>query len=113
MRQRDRDRFVKKANALIDSLGAIRIDGTAYLETKAGRLTIRVDDAKYQTNGLGTVFTHFHEPKRALDVVWGAHENPVHSSVNPHSGKWNFHYFSEWTVIDALEDLEYQLRKVM
>jgi len=114
MRQRDRDRFIKKAHTLIESLGATMGDDDRWhLETKAGELTLAVDGREYQTNGPGTVFTRFHEPKRAIEVVPGAHENPVHSTVNPHSGKWNFHYTGGWKVNDALEDLEYRLRGVI
>ena len=114
MRQRDRDRFITKANALIGSLGAtMGDDGRWHLETQVGELTLSVDDGKYQKVGPGTVFTRFQEPKRAIKVVRGAHGNAVHSTVKPYSGKWNHHYFSGWSVVDALEDLEHRLRGVI
>ncbi len=112
MRQRDRDRFIKKAHALIESLGATMGDDDRWhLETKAGELTLSVDENTI--GGPGIVFTRFLEPKRAIKVVPGAHENPVHSTINPYSGKWNFHYTGGWQVDDALEDLEHRLRGVI
>jgi len=87
-------------------------DDRWHLETMAGELTLAVD-GRDQTNGPGTVFTRFLEPKRAIKVVPGATVCPIHSTVNLYSGKWNHHYFHGWTVDGALEDLEYRLRGVI
>ena len=34
-------------------------------------------------------------------------------AVNPYSGKWNHHYFGDWSPDTAAFDLERQLRKVL
>ena len=54
MRQRDRDRFVKKANALIESLGATMGDDDRWhLETKVGDLALTVDEWSAKRAGPG------------------------------------------------------------
>ena len=104
MRRKERQRFVKKAIALLLSLGARQDDGEPYrftLETKAGCLRLHPDE--HRITGLGTVFTRFDDPQAARQLV----------ECNPYSGKWNFHFFDGWTVETALADLTYRLRKVL
>ncbi len=101
MQSQERLRFVRQANELIESLGAIGEDDYWFLETKCGRLRLHVYDNS--TTGPGTVFTCFDEPGRAKE----------HVECNPHSGKWNHHYFDLWEVDHALVDIEYQIKKVL
>jgi acetylornithine deacetylase/succinyl-diaminopimelate desuccinylase-like protein len=103
MRKRDRQRFVKQANKLIESLGGVHRErhNEWELETRFGRLVLHVTEN--YVGGPGTVFTRFDDPSIAKRNV----------CCNRCSGKWNHHYFEEWTVETALVDLEYRLRKVL
>ncbi len=104
MQTKQRQLFLTKAIKLLLDLGAQQADGEMYrftLETKAGLLRLHAD--AHQTEGLGTVFTRFDDPKAARQVV----------DCNPFSGKWNHHYFSGWTVEAALADLSTQLQRVL
>lgn len=105
MNKRERDRFVKQANALIENLGGtISFRDERYpwrLETQVGPLFLFVEENTI--GGPGTVFTRFENPSDAKQLV----------ECNPYSGKWNHHFFDGWTVKDALEHLEFWLRKVL
>jgi len=106
MRQRERNRWAKQANELIESLGAKPVDEWYpwRLETKAGKLSLRVEaHGKSQLDGLGIVFTRFDSPPDAKAVV----------DCNPHSGKWNHHYFKELTGPRALENLKLLLENIV
>ena len=106
MRKQDRQRFVREANKLIESLGATRDceyrSGDYWrLDTICGPLWLLVDDD--QPTGIGAVYTHFGEPKEALPLT----------DCNPHSGKWNHHYSDNWHSVDnAIKDLTYELRRI-
>jgi len=102
MRKRDKERFVKKANHLIKSLGAVPGDkGMDWtLHTIAGPLRLCV--RQNLSEGPGSVFTRFGNPEQAKKTV----------GCNPYSGKWNHHYFDPWSVNDALNNLEFELAKV-
>jgi hypothetical protein len=106
MRKRDRERWAKKVEALLKSLGA---ESTEHhypwrLETPAGLLRLIIDPHTGRgVKGPGTVFARFDDPEQARRRVW----------CNPHSGKWNHHYFSGWDVEMSLTDLKCQLEKVM
>lgn len=104
MKTKDAERFDRKAKELIVSYGGVLFDerlGRYELETSFGRLELVVRDnwAKRGKNGPGTVFTRFDDPDAAKRVV----------DCNPHSGKWNHHYFNGWTVEGALTDLKRSL----
>ena len=103
MRKRDQKQFRIQANILIESLGAKPVDEWYpwRLETKAGPLSIRVDEEVASV--IGTVYARFDSPLDGKELV----------DCNPHSGKWNRHYFDGWTVESALADLEFWLRKVL
>ena len=103
MRKRDRERFVKRCNEVIASLGGTRSDGIYQWElaTRYGSLGLSVSENRFE--GPGTVFTRFDDPKAARR----------HTNCNPHSGKWNHHYFDGWTVETALADFEYRVRSVL
>ena len=101
MRKKDRERFVKQATQLLLDLGATEEEGYSFtLQTKAGLLRLHVTENK--TSGPGTVFTRFDDPKAARKLV----------DCNPHSGKWNHHYF-DGTVESAIENLSFWLKKVL
>lgn len=103
--EKQRQQFLAKVIALLQSVGAVETDSTyrLTLETKAGRLALHPDPS--DTMGIGTVFTRFDDPQQAVALLG--------QSVNPHSGKWNHHYFDGWTVDMALADFEFQLRRVL
>jgi hypothetical protein len=103
--EKQRQQFLAKIVQLLQSVGAVETDSTYRfsLNTKAGRLTLHPDPN--DTMGIGTVFTRFDAPPRAVAILGQA--------VNPHSGKWNHHYFDGWTVETALADFEFQLRRVL
>lgn len=63
------------------------------LETKAGKLLIRVDKPKPRAKVL-SVFTRFDDHEKAFPLTYG--------ESNPHSGKWNFHYTSKGFTADRL-----------
>lgn len=71
------------------------------LATKYGVLRLHVTEN--YSDGPGTVFTRF-DDQQASEAGLGC---------NPHSGKWNHHYFSCWTIESAVKDLVYQLNKVL
>jgi hypothetical protein len=101
MTRRERQRFVKEAQALLLSLGAVQQGDDFILQTKAGRLTLH--PAEDRLDGLGTVFTRFDDPQAARKLV----------DCNRFSGKWNQNYFHDWTTETAIYDLGYQLSKVL
>ena len=103
MRQRDRRLFVQRCAALIADLGGVPVDGLYQWElaTRFGRLSLSV--IENTTVGPGTVFTRFDDPKTAQPQT----------GCNPYSGKWNHHYFDNWTVDIALTDIEHCLRSVL
>jgi hypothetical protein len=105
MRQHKRNQWEKRANALIESLGAEPVDEWYpwRLKTKVGMLSLLVRANELRNHGPGTVFTRFDSPPDAKEVV----------DCNPHSGKWNHHYFDAWTGPNALADLEQLLRSIM
>jgi len=100
MKRIEQERFVKGATALVERFGGVPDGDRWTMETKYGKLSLRVVG---DCGDSGTVFTRFDDAKRA-------HPD---TCCNPHSGKWNHHYFDPWTVKQALIDLEYQLKRVM
>ncbi len=104
MRKKERERFAKSVKELLLSLGAKQDEGRLYpftLETKAGGLSLSISDNA--TDGPGTVFTRFDDPKTARLFV----------DCNPHTGKCNHHYFNDWSVDAALADLAYHLKWIL
>ncbi len=94
--------FIERANELLSELGAECTGENVYaLETRLGRLRLLVTVNRLE--GPGTVFSRFDDAKRA------------HGSTdcNPHSGKWNHHYFDGWTTDAAIADLAVRLRGVL
>jgi len=105
MKQRNRNKWAKRANELIESLGAVAVDEHYpwCLTTKAGPLFLRVEANPLRNHGPGTVFTRFACPPAAKVVV----------DCNPHSGKWNHHYCKQWTGPQALDDLKLLLENII
>ena len=104
MRKKERERFVKNATQLLLDLGAEQDGGEMYrfsLQTKAGTLRLHVTENR--TDGPGTVFTRFDDPEAARKLL----------DCNPYSGKWNHHYFGDWSVDTAIYDLSVQLKKML
>jgi hypothetical protein len=103
MRKRDRQRFVHRCHELIKTFGGVRTEGFYEwaLPTRYGRLGLTVTENT--AGGPGTVFTRFDDPQAA---------HP-HTGCNRFSGKWNHHYFDNWTVDTALADLECDLHRVL
>jgi hypothetical protein len=54
------------------------------------------------TIGPGTIFTRFDDPHAAVQLA----------DSNRFSGKWNFHYFDDWTAETAIDDLSVRLKTV-
>jgi hypothetical protein len=96
-----RQQFITKVTALLLGLGAEPLDYEFVLHTKGGRLKLHPTDNMVE--GLGTVFTRFDDPRAAMQLV----------ACNPHSGKWNFHFFDGWTVEAAIQELAFQLNTVL
>jgi hypothetical protein len=101
MRKKERQRFVKQVKELLVKLGAEQRGEEFTLETKAGWLTLH--PTENFTDGPGTVFGRFTDPTAARGLV----------DCNPHSGKWNHHYFNGWTVNEAIENLSFWLKHVL
>ena len=99
--KKQRHQFIAKVAALLLDLGAEPRDYEFTLNTKAGLL--KIHPTENSVEGLGTVFTRFDDPKAARELV----------GCNPYSGKWNFHFFAGWSVDAALENLAFQLRRVL
>ena len=101
MTKKQRERFLAKVKELLLSLGATQKGDEFTLQTKAGDLWLF--PTPNSTKGLGTVFTRFADPEAARQLV----------DCNPYSGKWNHFFFEQQTVEAAIEELEFQLRKVI
>src|SRR5271165_3088307 len=99
--KKHRQQFIARVAAMLIGLGAESLDYEFVLQTKVGRL--KLHPTQNMTEGLGTVFTRFDDPQAARQLV----------ACNPHSGKWNFHFFDGWTVEAAIQELAFQLNKVL
>lgn len=103
--KRDREEFVQKCEALIVKFGGEKQDGLNdwKITTRFGVMGLTVREHKARDTGPGVVFTRFDDPTAAHDST----------ACNPHSGKWNHHYFKGWTTKSALEDFARQLKGVL
>jgi len=99
--KKQRQQFITRVAAMLIGLGAESLDYEFVLQTKVGRL--KLHPTENMAEGLGTVFTRFDDPQAARQLV----------GCNPHSGKWNFHFFSGWTVEAAIREIAVQLNKVL
>lgn len=104
--KRAQEQFRQRAAEVIRRVGGTELtdeDGgyRFHLDTKYGLLRLHISEHDQQ-EGPGTVFGCFENATAATRI-----------NCNPHSGKWNFHYFGSWTVEAALGDLEKNLRRVL
>jgi hypothetical protein len=99
--KKQRQMFLAKATAMLLDLGAEPGDFDFTLQTKAGLL--KLHPTENQADGLGTVFSRFEDPKAARELV----------DCNRYSGKWNHHFFAGWTMEGAIQELAFQLKKVL
>ena len=99
--KKQRQLFLAKVAALLLDLGATPSDYDFALQTKVGLL--KLHPSENHCEGLGTVFARFESPQAARELV----------CCNPYSGKWNHHFFAGWDVESALNELAYQLKKVL
>ncbi len=114
MKKSESLRFIRLANELIESLGAVRNkSSSAYewtLKTKAGPLQLHVEDYSSPSNGPGTVCGCFDNLTRISDVM---RTTLSVMNVNLHSGKWNHHFFDDWGVSQALSCMETRLKSIV
>ena len=102
--KKQRQLFIAKVVQLLLDAGAKHDGGEVYplaLQTKAGRLVLHVTEN--MTEGLGTLFACFDNPQAARQLV----------PCNPHSGKFNLHFFNGWSVQSAIEEIARQLQRVL
>lgn len=91
--------FVEAMTVMLRRMGALPHDGGMYalrMDTRLGELQLSVYD--------GWLATHFTDPERAEAEI-----NPcglLGTRLNPHSGKWNFHFGPEDRVEDAVALVE-------
>jgi len=107
-------RFVRTASVLIEQHGGLPtrplfengITGGVHtefaLDSKFGPLRLSVYERTTDSGGPGDVMTRFEFARLAAPST----------GCNPHSGKWNHHFFSPWTADDALEDVAQRLKQV-
>lgn len=116
MKRSDIERFVSSVRKLILNRGGIEVESfsldgqsTGYnfnFPSRFGAMTISVTPNKPGRGGIGgpgQVFTRFDDPEWAIagDI-----------DCNSYSGKWNHHYFGDWTADCAIADVEFWLDEV-
>jgi hypothetical protein len=92
--------FNNKVHKLLIRLGATEPGKLSYkyqLETKAGLLFITTHEPA--KSDIFSVFCKFESPGKAKEIV----SNNTHESLNPYSGKWNYHQTDSDYLIDRLE----------
>lgn len=109
--KKDKQAFIRLAGAMFERLGARLMSELShedqwagyehFLVTKAGVLYLRIEnDTSF---ALGTIFGRFSHPSLAKQFV----------DCNPYSGKWNFHFFADWTPESAVESVEHNLSEMV
>jgi hypothetical protein len=111
MRKADRIKFAKLVLALIGSMPKpvrhqARTGRDHEIDTPLGPLGLSVR-ANEDDGRTADVFGCFEYPRVAAAVL------QPDDRVNPHSGKWNFHYGKGWTAEAAFADFEASLAQVM
>jgi hypothetical protein len=107
---KDRKAFVQRVRDLVTQAGGRDdLDASVYTHvipvTKCGPLFVSAHGSD-DGSEVGWVACAFLYPELAAEVIVG-------DRLNRHSGKWNFHYFSPWTVDDAVADFERALKGVL
>ena len=107
--KKQRAEFRQEVEKLIQKYGGTIIEGNSYpwlMETRYGPLRLVIDDedamGRYAKKYLGTVFTRFSIP------------SPPHrqTGCSPYTGKWNFHFYQDHTVKQAIEYIEGQFEEM-
>lgn len=107
---RDRQAFVERVREIIMGAGARDdVDRLIYdyviPATRVGPLYVSVHES-CNGDGLGWIACRFLYPQVAAEIVGG-------ERLNPHSGKWNHHYFGPWTLDDAVADFSRSLKAIL
>ncbi len=107
---KDRKAFVERVRGIVTQAGGRDdLDASIYTHvipvTKCGPLFVSVHES-HDGDGVGWVACCFMYPKLAVESVGTG-------TLNPYSGKWNFHYFSPWGLDDAVADFERTLGTVL
>jgi hypothetical protein len=112
LKKSERNRFVKEATALIQRYGGEigeeihrnsvdnDLRSSLTMHTRFGPLDLNV--TTNSTEGPGTVFARFKYARLAKQGAGASYP----------SGKWNHHYFGDFTVEQALDDIEDQLKLI-
>jgi hypothetical protein len=101
-------RFVARLRAVLEELGCRQATMSFYqytLETRAGLLRVSVHPNSSSAGAW--VAARFEEPRRATELLGhGFSDNP-----NPHTGKWNHHFFDEaFSTDESIAEAESHLR---
>lgn len=78
--------FNDKAKAIVEKLGGIAEEKNPYklkLNTRAGILNVSLHEP--EKSALFSIFCCFDDEKKAAEIL------PNDTTLNRHSGKWNFH----------------------
>ena len=91
--------FNKKVEKIVLSAGAKEVECSHAkqfnIKTQAGKLRITLHNPS--PSELFSVFTQFEEPEKANKMF-------PHASINPYSGKMNFHMSGEQDALDAITE---------
>lgn len=94
--------FEQSARRYLLAAGASEVGPLEYLlETTAGTLRVHVYD--------DWLACRFQDVGKALAVLSG----PSLGRLNRWSGKWNFHFFGEWTVDEAVMEFDREVGELL
>jgi hypothetical protein len=101
--ERENLAYAARLEAVLEELGC-KPTGQKYyykhfVETRAGRLLVDVHPNMCERGA--AVLTRFDEPARAVALLGDRFGFAYGNGVNPYSGKWNHHFFSETSVEEA------------
>ncbi len=99
----ERQDFIDQANSVIRNFGGIPREDAYHwrLKTRLGLLRLHVN-SDLNGFGIGVVYTQFDDSRRAACEV----------DCNGATGDWN-HYYTDWTVKEAIDDFIFWIRRVM
>ena len=109
--------FHKKVKQLLLEWGAIKQDDIQYryiLNAKAGELNISIhEDHDLEGTSLYSIFCRFEDVKKARNFLQvGKNDFFKDHRLNPHSGKYNFHFSDQLGILTVFEQcIEYLLIK--
>lgn len=107
---KDREAFVQRVRDIVIQAGGrddldTSINSHVIPVTTCGPLFVSVHEANGGSE-VGWVACRFMYPELAAEVIRG-------DRLNRCSGKWNHHYFSPWSVDDAVADFERSLGRFL